>query len=136
MDLTANKALVSRYYTDVLSGRDLDALGELLAEDFTSWLSDGTPVGPGPYREAVAVSHRAFPDLEVTVLDQIAEGDKVVTRWRADGTHAGPFAGIPATGRPVSVTAIHVHRVAGGRLAEHWEALDLLGLMRQLGAIA
>ena len=69
------------------------------------------------------------------MLDQIAEGDKVVTRWRADGTHGGPFAGIPASGRPVTVTAIHVHRVEGGRLAEHWEALDQLGLMRQLGAL-
>jgi predicted ester cyclase len=69
------------------------------------------------------------------VLDQVAEGDKVATRWRALGTHRGVFAGVPATGRRVAITAIHLHRVAGGRLAEHWEAIDLLPLLRQLGAI-
>jgi steroid delta-isomerase-like uncharacterized protein len=83
----------------------------------------------------VLASRRAFPDLAVTVLDQVAEGDMVATRWRARGTHRGPFAGVPATGRPVTITAIHLHRVAGGRLAEHWEAIDLLPLLRQLGAL-
>ncbi|HEV2919406.1 MAG TPA: ester cyclase, partial [Actinomycetota bacterium] len=63
------------------------------------------------------------------------EGDRVATRWRAQGTHRGPFAGVPATGQPVEISAIHVHRVAGGRLAELWEAINLLSLLRQLGAI-
>jgi predicted ester cyclase len=78
-------------------------------------------------------SHRAFPDLVVVVLDQLAEGDKVATRWRASGTHQGPFAGIAATGRPVTITAMHLHRVADGQLIEHWEEIDLLRLLRQLG---
>ena len=63
--------------------------------------------------------------------DQVAEADKVVTRWSATGTHAGDFAGVPATGR--RVTGIHIHRVRHGRLIEHWEELDLLGVLRQLG---
>ena len=135
MTQAENKALVARYFEQVLTRGDVAALDELLAPGFRSWLPDGTTLGPGPYRDAVLASRRAFPDLVVTVLDQVAEGDKVATRWRALGTHRGVFAGVPATGRRVAITAIHLHRVAGGRLAEHWEAIDLLPLLRQLGAI-
>jgi len=78
---------------------------------------------------------QAFPDLVVTVLDQVAEADRVATRWQARGTHHGVFAGVPATGRPVTITAIHIHRVADGKLAEHWEAINLLPLLQQLGVV-
>ena len=67
--------------------------------------------------------------------DQVAEDDKVVTRWSATGTHAGDFAGVPATGRLVTVSGIHIHRVRHGRLTEHWEELNLLGVLRQLGVL-
>ena len=135
MTATANKALVTRYYDEVLNQRNLAALDDLLAPDFASWLPDGTRLGRAEYRDAVLASHEAFPDLVVEVLDQLAEGDKVATRWRASGTHRGPFAGIPATGRPVTITAMHLHRVADGKLTEHWEEIDLLRLMRQLGVL-
>jgi steroid delta-isomerase-like uncharacterized protein len=133
MTTTANKALVTRYYDEVLNQRNLAALDDLLASNFASWLPDGTRLGRAEYRDAVLASHQAFPDLIVEVLDQLAEGDKVATRWRASGTHRGPFAGIPATGRPVTITAMHLHRIADGKLTEHWEEIDLLRLMRQLG---
>ena len=135
MTTTANKALVTRYYDEVLNQRNLAALDDLLAPDFASWLSDGTRLGRAEYRDAVLASHEAFPDLVVEVLDQLAEGDKVATRWRAAGTHRGPFAGIPATGRPVTITAMHLHRVADGKLTEHWEEIDVLRLLRQLGVL-
>jgi steroid delta-isomerase-like uncharacterized protein len=130
-----HKALVARYFEQVLTHGDVAALDDLLTPHFRSWLPDGGSVGPGAYRDAVLASRRAFPDLAVTVLDQVAEGDRVATRWRAQGTHGGLFAGVPATRQPVTITAIHVHRVAGGRLAEHWEAINLLPLLRQLGAV-
>ena len=88
------------------------------------------------YAAAVDATHAAFPDLVVTVHDQVAEDDKVVTRWSATGTHAGDFAGVPATGRPVAVSGIHIHRVRGGRLIEHWEELNLLGVLRQIGVLS
>jgi steroid delta-isomerase-like uncharacterized protein len=135
MSITANKALVTRYYDEVLNQRDLAALDDLLAPTFGSWLADGTRLGRAEYRDAVVASHQAFPDLVVEVLDQVAEGDMVATRWRASGTHRGPFAGIPATDRPVTITAMHLHRVADGKLTEHWEEIDLLRLMRQLGVL-
>jgi steroid delta-isomerase-like uncharacterized protein len=101
-----------------------------------SHVSGGSDVGAGAYSAAVEATHAAFPALVVTVHDQVAEGDKVVTRWSASGTHAGDFAGVPATGRLVTVTGIHIHRVRYGRLAEHWEELNLLGVLRQLGALS
>ena len=132
---TANKALVARYYDEVLNQRNLAALDDLLAPDFASWLPDGARLGRAEYRDAVLASHEAFPDLVVEVLDQLAEGDKVATRWRASGTHRGPFAGVPATGRPVTITAMHLHRVSDAKLIEHWEEINLFRLMRQLGAL-
>ena len=135
MTTTANKALVTRYYDEVLNQRKLAALDDLLDPTFASWLPDGTRLGRDQYRDAVLASHQAFPDLVVEVLDQLAEDDKVATRWRASGTHRGPFAGIPATGRPVRITAMHLHRVVDGKLTEHWEEIDLLRLMRQLGVL-
>jgi steroid delta-isomerase-like uncharacterized protein len=102
---------------------------------FVSHSSGGPAAGAGAYAAAVAATHAAFPDLVVTVQDQVAEEDKVVTRWSATGTHAGDFAGVPATGRRVTVTGIHIHRVRHGQLIEHWEELDLLGVLRQLGML-
>ena len=136
MDLEENKALVRRYYQEVLTGRDRDLLARLLDPDFVSHVPSGPPAGAGTYTAAVDATHAAFPDLVVTVQDQVAEQDKVVTRWSAAGTHAGDFAGVPATGRRVTVTGIHIHRVRHGRLIEHWEELDLLGVLRQLGVLS
>lgn len=133
MDLAENKALVRRYYDEVLTGRNRDLLTQLLDPSFVSHVSGGSDVGAGTYAVAVRATHAAFPALAVTIHDQVAEGDKVVTRWSASGTHAGDFAGGPATGRPVTVTGIHIHRVRQGRLVEHWEELNLLGVLRQLG---
>jgi steroid delta-isomerase-like uncharacterized protein len=130
-----NKALVARYFEQVLTRGDVAALDDLLAPGFRSWLPDGSSVGAGPYRDAVLASRQAFPDLAVTVLDQVAEADRVATRWQAHGTHRGTFAGVPATGRPITITAIHIHRVADGRFTEHWEAINLLPMLRQLGAV-
>jgi steroid delta-isomerase-like uncharacterized protein len=136
VNLTENKALVRRYYDEVLTGRDRSVLGQLLDPSFVSHVSGGPDVGAGAYAAAVEATFAAFPDLVVTVHDQVAEDDKVATRWSATGTHDGDFAGVPASGRLVTVTGIHVHRVRHGRLAEHWEELNMLGVLRQLGMLS
>ena len=136
MELEENKALVRRYYQEVLTGRDRDLLARLLDPSFVSHVSGGPDAGAGAYAAAVDATHSAFPDLVVTVHDQVAAEDKVATRWSATGNHAGDCAGVPATGRLVTVTGIHIHRVRYGRLIEHWEELNLLGVLRQLGALS
>ena len=77
----------------------------------------------------------AFPDVSFTVEDMIAEGDKVVDRMTWQATHQGPFMGIPPTGNRLTVTEIHINRIAEGRIVERWAQPDLLGLMQQLGAV-
>jgi steroid delta-isomerase-like uncharacterized protein len=82
------------------------------------------------------VTHSAFRDLNFTLEDQVAEGDKVVTRWNATGIHQGEFAGVPATGKPIAITAINIHRVVEGQIQEGWLNWDALGLLQQLGVMS
>jgi predicted ester cyclase len=77
----------------------------------------------------------AFPDLHFTIEDQIAEGDKVVNRVTARGTHLGDFRGIPPTGKQVTVAGITIDRIAGGKLVESWTSWDFLGILQQLGVV-
>ena len=77
----------------------------------------------------------AFSDFRHTIEDQVAEGDKVVTSIRGYGTHTGEFLGIAPTGKEVSMRGIAIHRIANGKLAEHWGRVDNVGLLIQLGAI-
>jgi len=93
---------------EVLTGRDCDLLTRLLDPGFVSHVAGGADAGAGAgaYAAAVDATYAAFPDLVVTVHDQVAEDDRVVTRWSATGTHAADFAGVPATGRLVTVSGM------------------------------
>ena len=77
-----------------------------------------------------------FPDLHITIQDQIAENDLVATRYVMRGTHQGEFADIPPTGKQFTVTGIEMHRFADGKLVELWNVVDLLGMLQQLGVIS
>jgi hypothetical protein len=85
--------------------------------------------------ELLAQFHTAFPDAEMCVEEQIAEEDKVATRWRFSGTHRVEVLGIPPTGKSVAVTGISIYRLAGGRVTDDRGEDDALGLMRQLGMV-
>lgn len=113
-NMEENRRLVRRYYQEVLNARDEEILIELLAPDFRSWFGDFEVDATG-YRAAVHRSLQTFGDLKVEILDQVAEGDLVATRWRATGS-VGPTR--------MSLTAMHFHRVANGKFVEHWEELD------------
>ena len=77
----------------------------------------------------------AFPDFHVTVEDMLAEGDKVMYRGRVSGTHTGEFMGAHPSGKRFEVTEMHVDRVAGGKIVEHWGLLDIMGMLQQIGVI-
>ena len=93
------------------------------------------PPGNAGVREANQRLRAAFPDTIHIIDDQIAEGDKVVTRLHARGTFAGEILGIPPNGKIVEISGIMIHRLENGKLAEHWANPDLLSFMQQLGAI-
>lgn len=83
----------------------------------------------------VAMNRSAFPDMRSTFEDQIAEGDLVVSRWSARGTHKGELMGIPLTGKAVTLTGISTMRIVGRKIAEQWDNWDTLGMLQQLGVI-
>lgn len=74
-----------------------------------------------------------FPDLRVVIEDEIAEGDRVVTRGQMQGTHQGDFLGIPATGKRIDIAYIDIWRLENGKAVENWVQMDMLGMMQQLG---
>jgi steroid delta-isomerase-like uncharacterized protein len=87
------------------------------------------------FREFVVMYRTAFPDLRITVDEQIAEGETVVTRWTASGRNEGELMGMPATGKQATTAGININRVAGGKLVQGWGLFDQLGLLQQIGAV-
>jgi steroid delta-isomerase-like uncharacterized protein len=131
-----NKAVVRRYYDEVLNHRNIDLLVELAVEDYVEHDPfPGQGNGLADLKARVAGLCNAFDPLQFTIEDVIAEGDKVVVRWTNAGTHSGGFMGIPATGKEFGIAGIDIHLVRGGKLAEHWHVVDQLAQMQQLGLI-
>ena len=93
------------------------------------------PPGIAGFIYAIEMLHASFPDLIITVEDLFAEGDRVVARLTARGTHQGLFRGIAPTGRAVSWTGMRIFRIANGKIAEHWANWDDLSLLKQLGRV-
>lgn len=131
-----NKALVRRFYEEIDKG-NLAAMDELVAENY---LDHNPPPFPGLQPGLAGVKQQFKIFLEATpgyhrIDDQIAEGDKVVTRLTAIGTHEGEMFGIAPTGKNLEMTATIIHRIANGKLVEKWSNKDVLGFLRQLGAL-
>jgi steroid delta-isomerase-like uncharacterized protein len=135
-DTERNKATVRRFYEEVWARGNLDVADEVFADDYVRHdFRPGNPVpGPEGQKRIAADFRAAFPDLEFVVDFLIAEGDMVAGRWTARGTHSGPWAGVPPSGRHMEFSAINVFRFADGRVVEIWNHRDDLGLMQQIGA--
>jgi predicted ester cyclase len=136
MSAQENKAIVRRLYEEAISQDKPEVLDEIMSPD----IIDHAPFpqqAPGldGFKGVFTLMVSAFPDYQSTVEDQIAEGDKVVTRFSSQGTHQGEFLGVAPTGNRVSVTGIDIDRVEEGKIVEHWSEADLLGMMTQLGVI-
>ncbi len=132
-----NKALNRRFVEEVINQGNIEAIDELIDPGVVDHaVPAGFPTGREGAKQFFAMMRSAFPDLHLTIEDMIAEGDKVVMRSTWSGTHQGEFMGISATGRRVTVSAIDISRVADGRIVEHWEQSDALGLMQQLGVVS
>ncbi len=127
---------MQRFVEEAINRKNLDILDEIVAEDFV----EEVPFpGQGPGREglryAISSMLTGFPDLHWTLDEQVAEGEKVVSRFTMTGTHQGDFLGIPATGNPIQVWGVVIDVVRDGKFAESRIILDMFGLMIQLGVI-
>jgi steroid delta-isomerase-like uncharacterized protein len=136
MSVEENKAVVRRWFQEIDKG-DLDIIDEMLHADYVDHNPPlpGLPSGREGVRESSRILLAAFPDAVHTIEDQIAEGDKVMTRLKVRGTFLGECIGFKPTGKTVEVSGVAVHRVRDGKLVEHWAQLDMAGFMRQIGAI-
>jgi steroid delta-isomerase-like uncharacterized protein len=132
-----NKAVVRRFNQAMRQfwrTGDADALEGLLAPDFMQhW--PGFPSDRQGYLEALQKFRKAFPDLEKTTEDMLAEGEKVLDRVSVRCTHAGEFRGQPASGKRIVLSEMHVARVLNGQIIERWGEWDQLGLLEQVGMI-
>jgi predicted ester cyclase len=136
MTVEANKQLVRRYYEEVVSTGAVERLAEFLAPDYVEVHANARhPLGLEGAREHVLGVRRTYPDLQLTVEQQIAEGEWVATRVTARGTHAGAWLGMRPTGKRLEMTAVNLDRVVDGRIVEHGGAADLLGPLLATGAV-
>jgi len=133
-----NKAIVRRYFAEVVNEGNLAVADELISTFYVSHYPTGYDFGGGPedVKQIMTTVRTAFPDVHFTVEDIVAEGDKVVARWTFRGTHEHDFMGIPPAGKQVTVISIAIYRIADEKIAEAWVAWDTGGLLRQLGATA
>jgi len=139
MSTEENKAAARRAYDALNQGfrtGNLAALDDVIAANIVDHNpAPGQGTGLEGAKQAFSQFFAAFPDLQFTVEDMIAEGDKVASRVTARGTHKGDFQGLPATGKQVTQTGIDILRIAGGKIVERWGEFDNLGLLQQLGVV-
>ena len=135
MSTEQNKAIVRRVFDEIVNKGRMSAADELLAADYVNHNFPAPAPGAEGFKLVTTMFRTAFPDIVVTLEDELAEGDKVVTRGRFEGTHKGEFMGIPATGRRVSIKYLDIWRLENGKCKENWVQMDLLGLMQQMGVI-
>ncbi len=132
-DMERNKALARREQEAFWAGGDAAIADELFAPAVTE--GDGRVVSPADLTAQMQRQRVAAPDVQIRVLDQIAEGDRVVSRIEVTGTHLGDWQGIPPTGKRFTMSGMVMRRIAGGKIVERWDNLDWLGAFQQLGLI-
>ncbi len=127
------KDFTRRVLEQIINERRMDLIPEIVADTFVFRTIPGLPPGPMAFQMSVSMYHNAFPDIQVTIDDLIAEGDKIVVRQTFRGTHQGPMGSIAPTGKHVTFSGMFIFRVENDQFVEEWALLDGLALQNQLG---
>jgi len=133
-DPEANKVVARRFFEEMWNQRRLDIVDELITADMVGHAPTGEFAGYKGEMQTISGTLVSFPDLQITIDDIIAEGNKVALRTSYAGTHTGPLGPMPPTGKPIRMTGNIIFRFEDGKVAEAWSFADMLGLMQQLGA--
>lgn len=139
MSIEQNKVTASRWFHDIIAQGKLDVADEIFTTNHV--IHDphappgGWPNGPQGPKAVASIFGGGFSGWDITVEDQIAEGDRVASRWIARATNTGSLMGMPPTGKAVEVTGVNVTRFVEGKIAESWYNFDMLSLLQQVGAI-
>jgi steroid delta-isomerase-like uncharacterized protein len=135
MSTEDNKALVRRFYEEVINQKNLALVDELCTTTHVYHNPPTTLHGREEFKHLLSLYFTAFPDARLSVEDQIAEGGKVVMRYAFRGTHQADLMGIPPTGKQVTVTGMIITHIVNGTFEEGWLNFDALGMLQQLGVI-
>ena len=139
MSTEQNKATARRWFLEIIAQGPLSVADEIFAGNHIIHHPhappSGWPNGPEGLKMVASVFGGGFSDWNISIDDQIAEGDRVATRWTASATNTGPLMGMPPTGRAGRVTGVNLARFADGKIVESWFNFDMLTLLQQLGAI-
>lgn len=135
MTLDDNKALVRRFIKEIFVEGRRETVDELLADDFIAhtWPSTGHP--KDDLKSAIDRTSKGLANPTFTIDDLIAEDDQVAARLTTSATQVGPFMGMPPSGKTYKIEEIHIFRIRGGKVTEHWHQFDQMGMMKQLGAM-
>jgi steroid delta-isomerase-like uncharacterized protein len=136
-DIDKNKQIVQNFVRVVWNGRNLMALKDFWTEDCVNHAMPGTD---NRGLSALRIYHdsffddffSAFPDIQIEIVQQLAEGDRIATYITSQGIHSGAFYGIPPTGKHISTSVIRIDRIQAGKIAEHWSVSDTASLMQQI----
>jgi steroid delta-isomerase-like uncharacterized protein len=137
MQQTMQVTKFERRWVEALNNGDVSVADETFSPECVIHIT-GSPeptLSVEGFKQMVAGLLAAFPDLHFTIEDQLVSGDKVATRWSAEGTHTAPLGEVPPTGRRVHVDGLILDRVESGRVIERWEQWDQMAMMRQLGLL-
>jgi steroid delta-isomerase-like uncharacterized protein len=131
-----NKA-AARAVFEVWSTGELERLDGLVSSDVIHHdpYDPNAAQGRAGMKRTIELNRRAFPDMRLFVEDQVAEADKVATRWRAEMTHSGEMGGVAPTGNPIKMTGITIDRFEAGKIIEAWRSMDTLAVLRGIGAV-
>jgi steroid delta-isomerase-like uncharacterized protein len=130
--IETNKQVVRKLFDTCFNQGQIDLLYELVAPEYVGPRGE---TGPGGFASTIKGILSAVPDIHYTVEDVVAEGDRVVVRWKWEGTQKGPFRGFPATQKHIVDTGIAIFRIDGGKIAQGWLQTDQLGFLQQIGAV-
>jgi steroid delta-isomerase-like uncharacterized protein len=130
-----NKQVARRFVEEVLGLGRKESVDALVAPDFVSHSWPSTGDGRADLKAAIDRVGAGLADSRFVIEDAISERDRVVMRLTASATQVGPFMGLPPSGRRYTIGEIHIFRLRDGWIVEHWDQIDTLGLMRQLGAL-
>jgi predicted ester cyclase len=134
MSTEENKAIIRRYLEEAWDRGNLTIIDELMSPDYARYLSGQPPLNRESQKQRIASFRQGLPDVRLTLEDLVAEGDRVVFRITLRGTQQGALMGVPPTGKSVTIGAIDIARLEGGKIVEHWGQMDTYGLLQQLGA--
>jgi steroid delta-isomerase-like uncharacterized protein len=136
-----NKQLIVWFFEEVWNQRKLEIADDLFDDDCRTFqLRSGAPVtstprGPESIKKHISEWLSSFPDLSFTIEQMVAEGDRVSSLLAMDGTHTGPWLGIPPNGKRINIRMMTIHRISGSKIVEDWVIVESLGLFQQLGVL-